>query len=417
MDHRREQPIAYRLLHHATTAALTRAQNTAFLGGDRRYEDAEPSIDASPVGFVGILPVVKQVIIASSIGTFLLATSVILYAVFYIMIMPGYNASARIYFDHSGIANHPATVPADPGFNITDTLSYPTSKNEPWAVADLFSKHSHWEAFHTECSPKLITEQRLLKSGHSYYMEISLDIPESDINRRSGIFNVMVELQSSNGTKLATSVRSSRIPHETFWISNVRKSILLIPLMIGAAQESKTVIIPSFRHFVEIPEFPLRYITVRLIRGEKEGTGFEQHPLLVKPLEITTGEIRIGQELSDFQLFLKEWFFTAGSIGTCFFFLFQLCLLASFYGLIEMRRRRQILVDLDDASDNLVFDDPHVQQSDSVTEDLDWDEANEVPIHGTHQPSNANSQDSPDNDEGARPRTPSLDRESTPATY
>ena len=67
----------------------------------------------------------------------------------------------------------------------------------------------------------------------------------------------MVEIQSSDGTMLATSVRSTRIPHETQWISTIRKGISLAPILIGAVEEVRTVEIPSFRYLVENEDLPL----------------------------------------------------------------------------------------------------------------------------------------------------------------
>lgn len=443
-----DPPIVVRLLNHATSAAVTRVQNTAGLGRRRSDDTAHPvdhSLANSQVGFVGILPILKQFAIISSILIFLLSTSLILYALFYMMIMPGYNATAKLYFDHSGIANHPTTrilpTKIDPVCNFQDNnTSNPTcsflpnwKKNAPWAVADLFSKHSHWEAFHDECIPNLVTERRLLKPGHSYYMEVSLDLPESNINRNSGIFGVAVELQSSNGTTLASSIRSSRMPHETSWISNIRKTILIVPILIGAIQESKVVTISSFRHFVEVSDLPLRYVTVRLIRqGEESPSNGIQlddrqqqqqqkqlvSPAVRKPLEIITGEICMGEELSEFQLFLKEYFFLSGLLGTCFFFFFQISLLAAFYLSFEIRRRRQL--ELDDASENLDLQaGSYDQASDTLSDqaqDPSWDEANEVPINATTQPTNLDNTDNDDpgdDTERSRPETPSLGQENT----
>jgi len=127
----------------------------------------------------------------------------------------------------------------------------------PFAVADLFSKHSQWEAFQEDVVPIPRADDRILKTGQAYYLEVALELPESDINRAAGVFGVSVEVKSSNGTKLASSMRVARLPHESAWVTTLRKLIWLLPLLIGAIQETRTVVVPSFRHLVESRDFPL----------------------------------------------------------------------------------------------------------------------------------------------------------------
>ena len=56
----------------------------------------------------------------------------------------------------------------------------------------------------------------------------------------------------------------------------------------------------------------------------------------MKPLEIISAEVHIGEELSPFQLILKEWFFTSYMMGSSIFFLIQLLL----YLLVQSRRSK-----------------------------------------------------------------------------
>ena len=85
----------------------------------------------------------------------------------------------------------------------------------------------------------------------------ALDLPESEKNRDLGMFGVMVELRSSNGTLLASSLRSTRFPHESHWIATVRKAVCIVPLMLGAVSESRRVLVPTYRFFVESEALPL----------------------------------------------------------------------------------------------------------------------------------------------------------------
>jgi hypothetical protein len=246
-----------RLLQQATAEALARgAQNLGRIPVQIPAVAVERQTARTEHAFAGIIPIFKRLFVISSIASILLLTSISEYGFFYLVIMPKYKATSRVYFDYSGIAKHPAQVPESVCFD--DEVYGITKKNtSPWAFTDLFAKHSQWESFQSECIPNPVADRRLLKSGNSYYIEVTLDLPESDINLESGIFTVKVELASHNGTELATSVRSTRIPHETPWVSTVRKGVTLIPLLIGAVHENRRVTVPSFRHFIENTNLPL----------------------------------------------------------------------------------------------------------------------------------------------------------------
>ena len=70
----------------------------------------------------------------------------------------------------------------------------------------------------------------------------------------------------------------------------------------------------------------------------------ERHPS-IETLEVITGEIRVGEELSHFQLLLKEWFFTCYVVGTCVFFALQVLLWFLFQVCWSKRRQRQFVED------------------------------------------------------------------------
>lgn len=254
-------PTALRaILQYATSEALARAQNLDFPG--QVHARVERQAAEAENAFVGLVPIVKRVATILTVGTILLSSSVFLYGFLYFMVMPSYKSSGNLYFDYSGIAKHPAPVPRwsndENSWNGRGSMvAEHHIDNAPWAVVDLFSKQSQWEAFHEACIPKPLTDRRILKPGHAYYLEVILDLPESERNLLSGVFGVLVEIQSHNGTLLASSLRSSRIPHETSWVSTVRKILMLIPLLIGASQETRSISVPSFRHFVESPDLPL----------------------------------------------------------------------------------------------------------------------------------------------------------------
>jgi hypothetical protein len=129
---------------------------------------------------------------------------------------------------------------------------------------DLFMRHAQWEGFHDDVLPQPLASTRVLKQQQPYFMEIALGLPESNANLQAGMFGVAVELLSSNGTALASSIRSARLPHESPWVGVVRKIFWLPGLLVGAFTESRTLLIPSFRNYVESSENPLVTNVVQL---------------------------------------------------------------------------------------------------------------------------------------------------------
>eukprot|EP00980_Cylindrotheca_fusiformis_P001496 scaffold346_cov116-Cylindrotheca_fusiformis.AAC.10 len=397
-------PAALRsILQSATTEALARAQRFEFPG--RVHARAEREAAEIENAFVGIVPTIKRVATFLSVGALLLSSSLFFYGLLYLAVMPSYNATRNLYFDYSGIAKHPAPVPVcsdetnicGERHSIDDKRLF---ENAPWAVADLFSKHSQWEAFHADCVPKPLTDSRILNPGTAFFLEVTLDLPESEINLMSGVFGIFVEIQSHNGTILASSLRSSRIPHETRWVSTVRTALMLIPLLLGATQEIKQITVSSFRHFVEIPDMPLpsfyfrihkRYVTVKLIQRR------------IPPIEVTNGFLRIGQELSENQSILKDYFFTCYVIGSAIIFIFQLCLLAIVRLYLEKRRMNR---SEEEPSLNLELDGSQF----GTPVDVAWDGANEIPLNVRTTSSEVqNAEDTEERAEGSR--TPPLHQE------
>jgi hypothetical protein len=167
---------------------------------------------------------------------------------FYMMTMPTHHAAEQLYFDYSVCETHETCSPSKAS-NVHCC--------SPVATMDLFMRHAQWEGFHDDVLPQPLASTRVLKQQQPYFMEIALGLPESNANLQAGMFGVAVELLSSNGTALASSIRSARLPHESPWVGVVRKIFWLPGLLVGAFTESRTLLIPSFRNYVESSENPL----------------------------------------------------------------------------------------------------------------------------------------------------------------
>jgi hypothetical protein len=258
-----------RIMAEAATAAMVAAWSReakvrpppryAPVGEDFPFDPNYVHVDHA---FMGVFPFLGRVIKTLAIGSLLLAISAGSYALFYQAAMPSLSASHSLFFDYTGPLN-----PSFLGKSSPDVLDYTESfykfygnlynnhnkdqRPEPWAVVNLFAKHTSWESLQTEVLPTPIAEHRILKAKQPYFIEVVLTLPDSNLNREPGMFGVVTELYSHNGTQLAVSRRSTRFPHQSQWITVVRKILCLIPLLLGAVEEARTVVVPSFRHFVE----------------------------------------------------------------------------------------------------------------------------------------------------------------------
>lgn len=202
-------------------------------------------------GFGGFFPFLGRLIKLAVVACLLLTLSSGSYLLFYTWVMPSMKANETLHFDYTSSARPWLLL------NRKSSSWKPTRDLSPWGTIDLFAKKSCWDAAIDEVNPIPLTEERILDSAQAYFIEVDLLLPDSVVNQNFGMFGVVVELQSSHGTLLATSRRSVRYPHQSRWISNVGKTICLLPLLIGAMEEARTVRIPAFRHFVESREAPL----------------------------------------------------------------------------------------------------------------------------------------------------------------
>lgn len=242
-------PFLRSMIAHAAIGGIARpAVNRAFPDGIPSFQQFYNEQEQT---FGGLVPLMIKILKWSGIMLALLLLSGTSYGLFYSAIMPANYATEQLFFDYSRSSASPIQGIFTPR-KIEDE-SFVT----PWASVDLFASHTPWQAFHDDVLPSPRASKRLLQSRQAYYIEIVLKLPESEQNLKAGMFTVVTELLSHDGSQLAASRRSVRLPHMSRWISNTRKFICLIPLMIGAMDESRVLIIPAFRYFVESEQLPL----------------------------------------------------------------------------------------------------------------------------------------------------------------
>jgi hypothetical protein len=205
----------------------------------------------------------------------------------------------------------------------------------PTARAELFWVHTQWQACIAEVAPPQITS-RILYPDRRYFLEVAITLPESDINYYIGMFMLHVSLRDRNETLLASSKRATMLPYESSFIKAVRKLVLVMPILLGAVTEARTVVVGLFDHFIENIERPLSSVEVRLILPAQRTTSSFH---FYQSLQIDKAELRIGKELNSLQYVMKEWFYTCAFILTTIFMAFQLLGLLVYWRFSDQHKR------------------------------------------------------------------------------
>lgn len=305
-------------------------------------------------GFLGsVIHFIRQTVRYTLIGAFLLTTSTAMYALAYVAIMPENHATEPIFFDYNykGCGIEPCP---------------------PTAVIDLASMHTQWQAhvsdvvYHLNdehdtnnintctdsCANVTVAKDeqlqntpRIMIPNHSYFIQIALNLPESEFNRQLGMFMVEVRLQSKikndslteiNGNRnmnakheneeiklLAKSSRPTMLPYQSAYVSFVKNSFIMLPLILGAVPECRTVVIECFDHYKESMNYPMTLVEVRLV-VPTHFTGSGDTGTLFQNVQVWNAELRIGKELNRIQWFMQAWFYTAAFVGIVFFMLLQI---------------------------------------------------------------------------------------------
>ncbi|KAL3725663.1 hypothetical protein ACJRO7_030662 [Eucalyptus globulus] len=87
-----------------------------------------------------------------------------------------------------------------------------------------------------------------IPAGHTFSVSLSLLMPESDYNRRIGIFQVTAELLSANGEAIARSSRPCMLRFRSLPVRLMRTLVLSIPLLLGVSAETQTIKVEVLRH-------------------------------------------------------------------------------------------------------------------------------------------------------------------------
>ncbi|CAN8236209.1 unnamed protein product [Cochlearia groenlandica] len=87
-----------------------------------------------------------------------------------------------------------------------------------------------------------------LPVGHMVYVSLEIWMPESDLNRRIGLFQLKVELLSIKGETIARSSQPCMLRFRSKPIRLARTFVMSIPLITGIANEAQTMRIDALQH-------------------------------------------------------------------------------------------------------------------------------------------------------------------------
>eukprot|EP00978_Attheya_sp_CCMP212_P045803 scaffold360719_cov39-Attheya_sp.AAC.1 len=192
---------------------------------------------------------------------------------------------------------------------------------------------------------------------------------------------VETELADSKGMVLAKSKRPAFLPYESPLISTFKKLVFLIPFLLGAFPEARSVVIPCLDHYVESPQQPLTSITVRLMVSQST-----RFPETTQAIQVLHAELRIGKELNLLQRILKEWFYTCAGTGISCIFLWQLLVIWAIHiGIQHVRARHQVVEEQDLGGGGSVLDSENfgsiASENDfgSISSEPDWESLEDLP--------------------------------------
>ncbi|KAG0174093.1 Berardinelli-Seip congenital lipodystrophy 2 (seipin) [Apophysomyces sp. BC1034] len=103
-----------------------------------------------------------------------------------------------------------------------------------------------------------------LRHEQAYDVSVRLHVPTSDINFDVGNFMVTVDLQTANGTSLMFSSRPAILRYQSGAQRILHVFAKALPLLVGLAEESQTVVIPMMEGYMEHKANPMTKAKVTL---------------------------------------------------------------------------------------------------------------------------------------------------------
>ena len=282
--------------------------------------------------FSTILPFVIWIIKAFFILVSILIISILSYVSIWGLIMRGLDVKSRpIFFDYSHDVGMPTgfvdmrSIKSAPWVHSCEGTVDESSINDHSDVCfnndNMMSYNSIGDSSSDSRETNISSngqQHAILAAGQKYFFELSLTLPESEINKQLGIFMVKVDLRSSDRTLLASSKQHSMLPFESTIVSLFRKTMLILPLSFGVLSETRTITLLSFDHYVETANNKKPMSLVEVSLGVPNPASF---PATLQSIQIHSAEIRYGKEMNAIQTLLRNWQYSCAFIGIAILFM------------------------------------------------------------------------------------------------
>lgn len=146
--------------------------------------------------------------------------------------------------------------------------------------------------------PQKVSGRRVIPAGYKFYVTVTLVMPESDHNRRIGMFQVTAELMSAAGEVIASSSQPCMLHFRSTQVRLLRTFLMGLPLLMGFLGETQTIVI----HLIDYEEKTTPTESVKIIMQPKAGrSGLP---------ELYSAEIDIHSQLPLIKEFALNWKWT-----------------------------------------------------------------------------------------------------------
>lgn len=162
---------------------------------------------------------------------------------------------------------------------------------------------------------QLTKKQQLLMVGQPYKINLHLEMPESNSNKKLGMFMVCANLYSRDGHMVDKSCRPTML-HYRSNLLQILKTIVFSPMLVFDTREEKqNVVVELFSSFIENQNHPITSVDIR-IQSQN--------------IEFYSAAIGIQAHLSGLRYLMFHWPIISAIIGTCtnLFFIALICVLS-----------------------------------------------------------------------------------------
>lgn len=200
--------------------------------------------------------------------------SVFLYTSFYFTYMPQESATWPIHFQYTSCGEKPGIC------------------SFPYAIISVTDP----------------TRGSVLARGQKYRVVVDIEMPESPMNQRIGMFLINMSMKSHNGEVLRQAARSTMIRYKSELLQTISTLIFSPFLLYGVHEEKQMVTVELFSQYEEDPVTPVSEVHVELAS---------------RHVELYSAQLRIHAMFSGLRYLMYHYPLTAAviGIGICMMFL------------------------------------------------------------------------------------------------